>query len=527
MFTPGEEHRPRSLPCGHTFCTSCVAHLLKKGAGCLACPECRLQHPAPRATHFPVNYGMEALIDQLKCLVMPPGVVAAAGPEGAGCCEEGAMKQPDTEAMKEKVIELLVACGATQTQLEQHQEKLKEPRARHTTLLNRLGNLVGDNRAALVRLNGSLGKVRDLAEEGKGYVLQLQVALSRLESVSTAQEADIVVERVAGRVEQVEEWRERSGRLCYDEGDGALTTSCQVLGATQAAFSTLAAQGIGAEGGADFIGGADLSGDDIGSEAGVDIGAEDNADVLVRAQNTLTPLPSHTHTLTPHDIRTMTPQVKRMLENGQVWGVHREGSSNPRSSMFTLEGDRLHLYHLCNHPPPAHAQTLQVSNYLPGNFHFCTLAFLDLAWGLEVRGRVYIRLDMFTPLARQFMMLCTAEHRHTYANTAMLKVCGRGNQGEFVMGGDYECDDGSGGAPILSELQGGHRKTGAAGSVWGRWEVEGPRSAQFAITTRECQGTIPRVFGTVEEGMSVLKQAVNVIGKKRVTIDECGVVVAP
>lgn len=79
-----------------------------------------------------------------------------------------------------------------------------------------------------MRLNGSLGRVRDLAEEGKGYVLQLQVALSRLESVSTVQEAEIVVERVAGRVEQVEEWRERSGRLCYDEGDDALTTSCQV-----------------------------------------------------------------------------------------------------------------------------------------------------------------------------------------------------------------------------------------------------------------------------------------------------------
>lgn len=60
---------------------------------------------------------MEALIDHLKSLVMPPGIGAAAGPEGAGCCEEGALKQPDTEAMKVKVIELLLACGATQTQV--------------------------------------------------------------------------------------------------------------------------------------------------------------------------------------------------------------------------------------------------------------------------------------------------------------------------------------------------------------------------------------------------------------------------
>lgn len=66
----------------------------------------------------------------------------------------------------------------------------------------------------------------------------------------------------------------------------------QVLGATLAALSTLGVPAIGVEGGADF------SGDDIGSEDGVDIGAEGNADVLVRAQNTLTPLSTHTHTLT-------------------------------------------------------------------------------------------------------------------------------------------------------------------------------------------------------------------------------------
>lgn len=95
------------------------------------------------------------------------------------------------------------------------------------------------------------------------------------------------------------------------------------------------------------------------------------------------------------------------------------------------------------------------------------------------------------------------------------------------MGGDYEFDDGNGGAPLLPDLHWSYRKTGAAGSVWGRWEAEGPRSAQFAITTRACHGTIPRVFGMVEEGMNVLKQAINVLGRKRVTIDECGVVVVP
>lgn len=66
----------------------------------------------------------------------------------------------------------------------------------------------------------------------------------------------------------------------------------QVLGATQAALSTLAIRAIGAEGGADF------SVDDISSESGFDIGAEANSDVLKRAQNVLTPWPSPMHSLT-------------------------------------------------------------------------------------------------------------------------------------------------------------------------------------------------------------------------------------
>lgn len=96
-----------------------------------------------------------------------------------------------------------------------------------------------------------------------------------------------------------------------------------------------------------------------------------------------------------------------------------------------------------------------------------------------------------------------------------------------MIGGDYECNDGSGGAPLLSDLHSGQKKAGAAGTVWGRWDVEGHRSAQFAITTRECQGTIPRVFGIVDEGLSVLRQAVNLMGRIRVTIEECGLVVVP
>ena len=89
------------------------------------------------------------------------------------------------------------------------------------------------------------------------------------------------------------------------------------------------------------------------------------------------------------------------------------------------------------------------------------------------------------------------------------------------MGGDY---DGSGGTPLVCDPYGTYRKTGCAGSVWGRFEVGDHRAAQFAITTRDCQGSIPRVFGRVEDGLGVVRAAVLALQVDRVCVEECGVV---
>nr|XP_045610751.1 tripartite motif-containing protein 65-like [Procambarus clarkii] len=70
--------RPRTLPCGHTFCSQCIDNANKNGQ--LTCPSCRAEHAATAATRFPINYGMEALIRKLKGIKVVPEKTLPAKP---------------------------------------------------------------------------------------------------------------------------------------------------------------------------------------------------------------------------------------------------------------------------------------------------------------------------------------------------------------------------------------------------------------------------------------------------------------
>lgn len=74
---------------------------------------------------------------------------------------------------------------------------------------------------------------------------------------------------------------------------------------------------------------------------------------------------------------------------------------------------------------------------------------MDIGWSGVTRGRVYIRLQPDTGLARQFRQLCTGECGPSYARTRVLGVWNKGTHYEMVAGGDYETNDGHGGAPLI------------------------------------------------------------------------------
>ncbi|XP_069176625.1 peptidyl-prolyl cis-trans isomerase-like [Procambarus clarkii] len=229
--------------------------------------------------------------------------------------------------------------------------------------------------------------------------------------------------------------------------------------------------------------------------------------------------------LTVEDLRRMREPVKRLVEAGRVLAV-QEDQDGRRSARITLQDGQLYLHPLLRQPTPAHAHTLQESEVVGVLEPSCTLAFLDLGWAGSTRGRVTIRLTPDTLLARQFVLLCTGQRGHTYRNTKLLEVWDKGQPGKWVAGGDYESNDGKGGAPLLPDLQGQYRESARAGAVWARGGPGDPRSAQFAITTWDLQDgdQWPDVFGDVVSGLDVVRAAVNHSDITEVTVVDCGVV---
>nr|XP_045591169.1 uncharacterized protein LOC123753223 [Procambarus clarkii] len=150
----------------------------------------------------------------------------------------------------------------------------------------------------------------------------------------------------------------------------------------------------------------------------------------------------------------------------------------------------------------------------------------DLRRMREPVKRLVEALTPDTPLARQFVLLCTGQRGPTYRNTKLFGVVDKGQPGERVRGGDYESNDGEGGAALLPDLQEQYWESDRAGAVCSRYGPGGPTSAQFTITTRDLQDGLqwPRVFGDVVSGLDVVRAAVNHSDITEVTVVDCGVV---
>lgn len=170
---------------------------------------------------------------------------------------------------------------------------------------------------------------------------------------------------------------------------------------------------------------------------------------------------------------------------------------------------------------------LQYSELLSHVDASSTLVFLEMSWPGSTLRRIYIRLSPETPRGKQFYLLCTGKEGPSYASTRLLKVVNKGKPGECIRGGDYDNNDGSGGAAIIVGLTRGgeYMRADNAGAVWGRWGDE-CRGGQFYITTRSRPGAaLLTVFGQVESGLETLKSAVNLPDIGRMDVSDCGVVV--
>ncbi|XP_069176890.1 uncharacterized protein [Procambarus clarkii] len=491
--------RPRTLPCGHTFCSQCIDNANKNGQ--LTCPSCRAEHAATAATRFPINYGMEALIRKLKGIKVVPEKTLPAKPIKAPARGISKKLHSMVEEQKSSISSLITSCEEVLSQLREYRGQLGDWKTCHLQLQDRLYALVEQNKSAMKLLELEDTSVVDMTTQGEEGKTQLQAMLGSLDTGNTAQEVFMTINEVDQCNMEVENWLQKCQELFPDVK--TVHTSVKVQETIREALEMMTTET-----------GATADPVHLGNSA---------SSIMNKVQEITGEIPQKQ--LTVEDLCRMSEPVKRLVEAGRVLAV-QEDQDGRRSARITLQDGQLYLHPLLPQPTPAHAHTLQESEVVGVLEPSCTLAFLDLGWAGSTRGRVTIRLTPDTPLARQFVLLCTGQRGHTYRNTKLLRVGVKGQRGEHVVGGDYESNDGKGGAPLLPDLQGRYRESGRAGAVCASGWPGSPRSTQFAITTRDLQGgrQWPDVFGDVVSGLDMVRAAVNHSDITEVTVVDCGVV---
>nr|XP_045589026.1 tripartite motif-containing protein 59-like [Procambarus clarkii] len=504
--------RPRTLLCGHTFCSQCIDNAIKNGQ--LTCPSCRAEHAATAATQFPINYAVEAFVRKLKNIQLTTEEAVPAKPyEGPA---RGISKKLRSLVQEQKSIisSLITSCEEVLSQLGEYRGQLGDWKTHHLQLQDRLYALVEQNKSAMKLLELEDTSVVDMTTQGEEGKTQLQAMLGNLDTVNTPQEVDTTIDTADECSMKVEDWLQKCQELFPNVK--TVHTSVKVQETIREALEMMTTET-----------GATADPVHLGDSA---------SSIMNKVQEITGEIPQKQ--LTVEDLRRMNEPVKRLVEAGRVVAVKRlleasrvlviqkDQDGHRCFARITLQDGKLYLHPLLRQPTPAHAHTIQESEVVGMLEPSCTLAFLDLGWAGSTRGRVTIRLTPDTPLARQFVLLCTGQRAHTYRNTKLLSVGDKGQPGEYVAGGDYESNDGEGGAQLLPNLSGSYRESRREGTVRARCGLEGPKSAQFIITTRELQRGTQwlKVFGDVVSGLDVVRAAVNHSDITEVTVVDCGVV---
>ena len=204
--------RPRTLPCGHSFCTCCIDALKEQGQ--VTCPTCRLSHAVPEAGQFPVSYAIEAFVKRLRdaALANPPPKPVKVAAEPAALlaserCQEGTpgLSRPVQSLLQDQEAKVLAAihtCREIQGQLQEYQTTLVDWGEWQQHLEDQLRALMDQSKSARMLMRQEESKVAIKREEEQQREQQLHAVLQELRTVSTRPEAYKVIDDAVHRTDE-------------------------------------------------------------------------------------------------------------------------------------------------------------------------------------------------------------------------------------------------------------------------------------------------------------------------------------
>nr|XP_045588894.1 tripartite motif-containing protein 59-like [Procambarus clarkii] len=196
--------RPRTLPCGNTFCSPCIDNAIENGQ--LTCPSCHAQHAATAATQFPISYGMEAFVRKLKDIQLTQEKPVPAKKKLSFLVQE----------QKSIISSLITSCEEVLSQLGEYQGQLEDWKSQHLQFQDRLYALVEQNKSAMKLLELEDTSVVDMTTQGEDRKTQLQAMLGSLDTVNTRQEVDITKDTADECSMKIKDWLQKCQELFPD-----------------------------------------------------------------------------------------------------------------------------------------------------------------------------------------------------------------------------------------------------------------------------------------------------------------------
>ncbi|CAL4063813.1 unnamed protein product [Meganyctiphanes norvegica] len=201
-----------------------------------------------------------------------------------------------------------------------------------------------------------------------------------------------------------------------------------------------------------------------------------------------------------------------------------DGSS--RWARISIHDKVAHLHALQDEEPSDSTLTLPFYSALDLVPRENPKVFMDLQWAGQHQGRVYIQMFGRTRFGEQFLLLCSGEQGPCYKFTCFYKSEDIDTPDAVISGGDYENNDGTGGAAFIDGIENGgiYERDIVAGLIVS-WPEEWRRGS-FEIFLENNPGQKDLTgFGQVISGLAVLKSASRHKPITDVIIEDCGLVV--